>query len=160
MVGPTADNGSDRLSTPLSLDAAGQSGPNLSDKENCGSPSTSRTERRKQATRTGPSSNALSEMGDASNKRRRAAERDVEDIHEIHKRKLREVHDTRFYDPDQDPEERRAVRKGLRDLATRLNGTDPLFICGFRHLREPLTSLRFACRIPPSRILRNPRYHS
>ncbi|KAJ5146085.1 uncharacterized protein N7515_000649 [Penicillium bovifimosum] len=31
--------------------------------------------------------------------------------------------DTRYYDPDQDPEERRIVRKGLRDLGRELNDT-------------------------------------
>lgn len=30
--------------------------------------------------------------------------------------------DTRYYDPDQDPEERRSVRRGLRDLGRELNG--------------------------------------
>ncbi len=30
--------------------------------------------------------------------------------------------DTQFYDPDQDIEERRAVRKGFRDLTRQLNG--------------------------------------
>ncbi|KAJ5406258.1 hypothetical protein N7465_007542 [Penicillium sp. CMV-2018d] len=31
--------------------------------------------------------------------------------------------DTRYYDPDQDPEERRSVRRGLRDLGRELNDT-------------------------------------
>lgn len=33
-----------------------------------------------------------------------------------------EVNDTDFYDPDQNEEERRAVRKGLRELVKDLNG--------------------------------------
>ena len=40
----------------------------------------------------------------------------------VHQRRLRQVNDTDFYDPDQDPEERRRVRQGLRDLAKDLNG--------------------------------------
>ena len=39
-----------------------------------------------------------------------------------HARELSEINDTRYYDPDQDPEERRKVRKELKDLATLLNG--------------------------------------
>jgi hypothetical protein len=35
---------------------------------------------------------------------------------------LDEVVDTHFYDPDQDMNERRALRKGLRDLNRNLNG--------------------------------------
>ena len=35
---------------------------------------------------------------------------------------LREGNDRNYYDPNQDPEERRQVRKGLRDLAAQLNG--------------------------------------
>lgn len=39
-----------------------------------------------------------------------------------HMRRLQEVVDTDYYDPDQDIEERRAVRKNLRELTTNLNG--------------------------------------
>ena len=39
-----------------------------------------------------------------------------------HERHLDEVIDTHFYDPDQDMNERRALRKGLRDLNRNLNG--------------------------------------
>ena len=31
--------------------------------------------------------------------------------------------DKEYYDPDQDQDERRALRKGMRDLAKELNGT-------------------------------------
>ncbi|KAI9676129.1 MAG: nuclear protein [Caeruleum heppii] len=41
-----------------------------------------------------------------------------------HERALEEVADTQFYDPDQDMRERRAVRKGLRDLTRDLNDQD------------------------------------
>lgn len=61
-------------------------------------------------------------MSSASNKRRRVSEQVPEQSQSTHQRRLRQVVDTDFYDPDQDPEERRAVRKGLRDLASNLNG--------------------------------------
>ncbi|KAI9793725.1 MAG: nuclear protein [Peltula sp. TS41687] len=38
-----------------------------------------------------------------------------------HERELAEVADTKYYDPDQDMEERRMVRKGFRDLTRELN---------------------------------------
>lgn len=34
------------------------------------------------------------------------------------------VGDRQFYDPDQPPEIRRVVRKGLRDLGRKVHGTD------------------------------------
>jgi non-structural maintenance of chromosomes element 4 len=40
-----------------------------------------------------------------------------------HRRELEERVDKEFYDPDQDEEERRAVRKGMRDLNKELNGS-------------------------------------
>ena len=40
-----------------------------------------------------------------------------------HRRELEERVDKDFYDPDQDEEERRAVRKGMRDLNKELNGS-------------------------------------
>lgn len=39
-----------------------------------------------------------------------------------HQQALEAVNDTRYYDPDQPMEERRAVRKGMRDLGRELNG--------------------------------------
>ncbi len=40
-----------------------------------------------------------------------------------HRRELEERVDKDFYDPDQDEDERRAVRKGMRDLNKELNGS-------------------------------------
>jgi non-structural maintenance of chromosomes element 4 len=40
-----------------------------------------------------------------------------------HRRELEERVDKDFYDPDQDERERRAVRKGMRDLNKELNGS-------------------------------------
>lgn len=40
----------------------------------------------------------------------------------LHERVIAEEGDKQFYDPDQKPEERRIVRKGLRELGRSLNG--------------------------------------
>lgn len=40
----------------------------------------------------------------------------------IFQREVEARKDKDYYDPDQNPEERRAVRKGMRDLAKELNG--------------------------------------
>lgn len=40
----------------------------------------------------------------------------------VHRRELEERVDRQYFDPDQDVEERRATRKGMRDLAKELNG--------------------------------------
>ncbi|KAM5471827.1 hypothetical protein MauCBS54593_003233 [Microsporum audouinii] len=64
----------------------------------------------------------------ASNKKRRVSEQMPEQSQSTHQRRLREVVDTDYYDPDQDPEERRAVRKGLRDLASNLNDSRAEYI--------------------------------
>ncbi|KAI9772621.1 MAG: nuclear protein [Geoglossum simile] len=45
-----------------------------------------------------------------------------------HERHLDEVVDTHFYDPDQDMDERRALRKGLRDLNRNLNDSRAEFL--------------------------------
>ncbi len=58
-----------------------------------------------------------------TNKRRRLEDRDARmSSQAVHQRELEEAADTQYYDPDQAPEERRAVRKGLRDLTRDLNG--------------------------------------
>ena len=40
----------------------------------------------------------------------------------VHRRELEERVDKKYYDPDQNEDERRATRRGLRDLAKELNG--------------------------------------
>lgn len=40
----------------------------------------------------------------------------------LHERVIEEEGDKKFYDPEQRPEERRIVRKGLRELGRSLNG--------------------------------------
>lgn len=58
-----------------------------------------------------------------ANKRRRLGERAAPNASQMaHERELRELGNTQFYDPDQDMDERRAVRKGLRDLSKELTG--------------------------------------
>ena len=57
-----------------------------------------------------------------TNRKRKLAERDAPTAHE---RELDEVGDTQYYDPDQSMDERRAIRKGFRDLSRELTGEDP-----------------------------------
>lgn len=65
------------------------------------------------------------------NKRRRLADQDERlESQIIHERELELVADTEYYDPDQDMGERRAVRKGLRDLTRDLNGTSASSVNG------------------------------
>lgn len=59
-----------------------------------------------------------------TNKRRRLGERDAPNnaSQVAFRRGLDEVDDTKYYDPDQPIEERRIVRKGIRDLFRELAG--------------------------------------
>lgn len=58
-----------------------------------------------------------------SNKRRRLGECDAPNATQLaHQRQLEGAVDTRYYDPDQSIEERRAIRKGLRELTKELHG--------------------------------------
>lgn len=62
-----------------------------------------------------------------SSKRRRLAERDVPNPSQrAHQKELQETGNAQFYDPDQSMEERRAVRKEIRDLSKELNGEQRL----------------------------------
>lgn len=59
-----------------------------------------------------------------SNKRRRLGERDAPNATQLaHQRQLEGAVDTRYYDPDQSIEERRVIRKGLRELTKELHGS-------------------------------------
>ncbi|EEP78850.1 conserved hypothetical protein [Uncinocarpus reesii 1704] len=129
MADISADSGSDLTSTPLGSNAASPLASFSSDKENGPSPSASRLEKRKQKSHSALSANAPSNMGDASSKRRRISRReDGGDSQATRNHSLGGLIDTDFYDPDQDPEERRAVRKALRDLATKLNDSRTEFM--------------------------------
>ncbi|KAI9779946.1 MAG: nuclear protein [Geoglossum umbratile] len=66
---------------------------------------------------------------DRPGKRRRVEPLDAEHTSQAaHERHLDEVVDTHFYDPDQDINERRALRKGLRDLNRNLNDSRAEFL--------------------------------
>ncbi|KAI9825134.1 MAG: nuclear protein, partial [Thelocarpon impressellum] len=74
-----------------------------------------------------PSRPALAQSGATptpqAGKRRRLAARDATPsaTQAAHEQELEEVVDSQIYDPDQPMDERRAIRKGLRDLARSLN---------------------------------------
>lgn len=58
-----------------------------------------------------------------SSKRRRLGERDAPNPSQrAHERELQQTGNAQYYDPDQSMEERRAVRKEIRDLSKELNG--------------------------------------
>ena len=58
-----------------------------------------------------------------SSKKRKLGERNATNASQTaHERQLAGVGDRRFYDPDQSMDERRAVRKDLRDLSRELTG--------------------------------------
>ena len=59
-----------------------------------------------------------------SSKKRKFGERNAPNASQTaHERQLAEVGDRRFYDPEQSMDERRAVRRDLRDLSRELTGT-------------------------------------
>jgi hypothetical protein len=59
----------------------------------------------------------------SSNGKRKLGDRSYDlSSHAVHRRELEERVDRQYFDPDQDVEERRATRKGMRDLAKELNG--------------------------------------
>jgi hypothetical protein len=123
------DSSSPLSPSPSDADQSAPSSSFASDKENRSSSRVhpSRPEKRKRNLQTISSQNMPPVTGSASSKRRRLAEKGMgaQDSLTTHKRRLQLVNDTDFYDPDQDPEERRAVRKGLRELARDLNGNRP-----------------------------------
>lgn len=108
-------------SPQVQVQPASPSGPGSSDKENRGVSGThlSPSDKRRKSTQ-GMASQAQS----TRNKKRRVSERGLSDqgSQAVHRRRLRQINDTDYYDPDQDEEERRRVRKGLRDLTRELNG--------------------------------------
>ncbi|KAK2748900.1 nuclear protein [Myotisia sp. PD_48] len=106
-----------------------------SDKENRGRPgSASRPGKRKSNILPRASSDIPSPMASSSgtrNKRRRLSPGEnvpFQQTQTAHQRVLGGADDKEFYDPDQDPSERRAVRKDLRDLTTHLNDSRAEFL--------------------------------
>lgn len=78
------------------------------------------------------------------NKKRKLSERDAPNPSQrAHERELQESGNAEFYDPDQSMEERRAVRKGIRDLSKELNGEkvphwiSGKFIINISQIQEP-----------------------
>ncbi|MCJ1268726.1 nuclear protein [Lobaria immixta] len=68
-----------------------------------------------------PRSASMEPLSPRANKRRRLSERGAPNASQMaHERELRELGNIQFYDPDQDMDERRAVRKGIRDLSKEL----------------------------------------
>ena len=147
--GPVYDGG--RLQTPLRQPSgASQSSPGSSfssDKENRASVARPAIEKGKQP--------MLAQ--DGSNKRRKLGDRSVLEPSQAAFQRVREGYDNkRYYDPDQPMAERRAVRKGIRDLAKDLTG---LSITMTYQKNPRLTNLH---RLPPpvpQRLLHRPPCH-
>ena len=87
-----------------------------------------RKEHAKEVARSVPMSGSPATASSA-NKRRRLTDRDGGPLasQAVHRRQLQDANDTDFYDPDQNIDERRTVRKGIRDLAKELNGMWPAY---------------------------------
>jgi hypothetical protein len=120
-----------------------------SDKENRTRQSNASSKRKSSETGHPDSSTPATESSSATtNKRRRLTEQKgkAPQSQTAHEKQLEEVNDTEFYDPDQNPEERRAVRKGLRDLTKDLNGKLAAILYS---PRTDLIKHRFAIRVPP-----------
>ncbi|KAI1921329.1 hypothetical protein LOZ64_001611 [Ophidiomyces ophidiicola] len=117
MAQSPTDNSSDLQSTPQG--STGASLASSSDKENRASPTASRAEKRKQGGSSAQARTTTSTMEDTSNKRRRVSDR--VHVEKVHRDKLADLGDTSLYDPDQDPEERRAIRRSLRELTNKMN---------------------------------------
>ena len=125
-----------------------------SDKENRSSTSASRQDGAKAAMPPPllPASNPSPSATPRGSKRRRLAERDgaPHASQLAHERELEEVSDVQFYDPDQDMRERRAVRKGLRDLTRDLNGAH--LACFALTTTSLILLSRFSYRVPSARL--------
>lgn len=67
-----------------------------------------------------------------ASKRRKLSERDVPNASQVaHQKQLEEIEDIEHYDPNQSMEERRGIRKEIRDLSRELNGMlDPHILDG------------------------------
>lgn len=70
-----------------------------------------------------PTPTSAEPLSARGNKRRRLGERGAPNASQMaHERELRELGNVQFYDPEQDMDERRAVRKEIRDLSKELTG--------------------------------------
>lgn len=98
-----------------------------SDKENRGSASRTSHQANGKPTAMAPPKKptraAAEPLSPHVNKRRRLSERGAPSASQVaHERELKELGNTQYYDPDQNMDERRAVRKGIRDLSKELSG--------------------------------------
>lgn len=94
-----------------------------SDKENRGTPLNRTDSSKSMAPPRLPTPHSPKTSTLHTSKRRRLGERDVPNASQAaYQRELDYVADTQYYDPEQPPEERRAVRQGIRDLARELTG--------------------------------------
>lgn len=112
---PTQDNSVSSISPAQSMS---------SDKENRAAPARGQ-KRKSDAQAKAPGSTSAGQTSTGSNKRRRvttspsrASRTQLESVPE------NEDLDSACYDPDQNQDQRRAVRRGLRDLAQQLNGEE------------------------------------
>jgi non-structural maintenance of chromosomes element 4 len=97
--------------------------PSLSDKENQARSEDAGSRGAKRKPTTGSmSTSSLAASGSSIKKRKIGDGNHTLPSQAVHRRELEERVDKQFYDPDQDHEERRATRKGMRDLAKELNG--------------------------------------
>jgi hypothetical protein len=105
----------------------------LSDKENQALPcDTSRSDKRKNRGEAMASSSAHGPvLGSSATKRRRLAESSLNLGRPSQDARSQQPSDKDFYDPDQDENERRRIRKELRDLTQDLRGKFPVFISRF-----------------------------
>ena len=98
----------------------------MSDKENRGQSKDPETRGGKRTSTSSKMASSSSATSGSSNKKRKLGEGSGGlSSHALHRRELEEQVDRRYFDPDQDIEERRATRKGMRDLAKELNGVFP-----------------------------------
>lgn len=101
--------------------------PSLSDKENQARSEDAGSRGAKRGAKRRPTSGSMSTpslaaSGSSIKKRKIGDGNHTLPSQAVHRRELEERVDKQFYDPDQDHEERRATRKGMRDLAKELNG--------------------------------------
>lgn len=93
-----------------------------SDKENYHAPSLGAGAEKRNSGSTSMSAQSESSGAAIPSRKRKLQEVQIRPTNVSHRRELEKRADKDFYDPDQDEEERRAVRKGMRELNKELNG--------------------------------------
>jgi hypothetical protein len=109
--------------TPASLQLNSSPGNSLSDKENrAHSTHAARPERKKRPGETMASNAPMPPPSASSNKRQRLTESSSNIGAQSQTWRSQRVSDNPYYDPDQDENERRRIRKEFRDLTRELHG--------------------------------------